>query len=40
MSVIWVYFRVPETAHRTFEELDFLFERRVSARKVKGMVVR
>lgn len=32
VSVVWVYFRVPETAHRSFEELDCLFERRISAR--------
>lgn len=35
LSVAWVYFRVPETAHRTFEELDWLFERSVPARKFK-----
>ncbi|KUJ16433.1 general substrate transporter [Mollisia scopiformis] len=39
VSVVWVYFRIPETAHRSFEELDYLFERRVSARKFKDVVV-
>lgn len=38
VSVIWVYFRVPETAHRSFEELDWLFEKRVSARRFKDTV--
>ncbi|KAK7906294.1 hypothetical protein LTR67_001020 [Exophiala xenobiotica] len=31
--LIWVFFRLPETGGRTFEELDILFERRVPARK-------
>jgi SP family general alpha glucoside:H+ symporter-like MFS transporter len=38
VSVIWVYFRVPETAHRTFEELDWLFEKGVPARKFRSTV--
>lgn len=38
LSLVWVWFRVPETAHRSFEELDYLFERGVSARRFKGMV--
>lgn len=33
LCVIYVYFRVPEPAGRSFAELDLLFERRVSARK-------
>lgn len=33
LCIIYVYFRVPEPAGRTFAELDLLFERRVSARK-------
>jgi SP family general alpha glucoside:H+ symporter-like MFS transporter len=37
-AVIWVYFRVPETAHRSFEELDYLFERKIPARKFKDTV--
>lgn len=39
ISVVWVYFRVPETSHRSFEELDWLFERGISARRFKGMIV-
>ena len=31
--VIWTFFRLPETGRRTYEELDILFERRISARK-------
>lgn len=31
--VVWVYFRLPEPKGRTYEELDVLFEQRVSARK-------
>lgn len=31
-TIIWAYFRLPETKDRTFEELDILFEKRVSAR--------
>lgn len=30
---VWAYFRVPETIGRTYEELDLLFERNVSARQ-------
>ncbi|KAK0392261.1 hypothetical protein NLU13_1757 [Sarocladium strictum] len=30
---IWGYFRLPETKDRTFEELDLLFAKKVSARK-------
>ncbi|EPE06962.1 maltose permease [Ophiostoma piceae UAMH 11346] len=32
LCLIWTYFRVPETAGRTYEELDLLFDRRVTAR--------
>ncbi|OJJ45306.1 hypothetical protein ASPZODRAFT_143947 [Penicilliopsis zonata CBS 506.65] len=35
-SIVYVYFRVPEPAGRTFAELDMLFERRISARKFKS----
>jgi len=38
-SVVWVFLRVPETAHRSFEELDWLFEIRVPARRFKEYVV-
>jgi SP family general alpha glucoside:H+ symporter-like MFS transporter len=30
---VWAFFRLPEPKGRTYEELDLLFERRVSARK-------
>lgn len=33
LSVVWVFFRLPEPKDRTYAELDELFERRVSARK-------
>lgn len=33
LAFIWAYFRLPEFKDRTYEELDILFERRVSARK-------
>ncbi len=36
ITTIWAYFRLPEARGRTFEELDILFEKRVSARKFRG----
>ncbi|CZR61466.1 related to alpha-glucoside transport protein [Phialocephala subalpina] len=33
LAWLWSYFRVPETAGRTYEELDILFANKVSARK-------
>ncbi|KAK0634246.1 general substrate transporter [Bombardia bombarda] len=33
VSLVWVFFRLPEPKDRTYAELDELFERRVSARK-------
>jgi len=33
LCIIYVYFRLPEPAGRSFAELDLLFERGVSARK-------
>jgi SP family general alpha glucoside:H+ symporter-like MFS transporter len=33
LCLVWTYFRLPEPKGRTYEELDLLFERRVSARK-------
>jgi MFS transporter, SP family, general alpha glucoside:H+ symporter len=36
LCLIWVYFRLPEMKGRTYEELDILFERRISARKFKS----
>ncbi len=35
LTLIWAYFRLPETKGRSFRELDILFERGVSARKFK-----
>lgn len=31
--MVWAFFRLPEVKGRTYEELDILFEDRVSARK-------
>ncbi|KAH7370449.1 general substrate transporter [Rhexocercosporidium sp. MPI-PUGE-AT-0058] len=39
MSVVWLYFRVLETAHRSFEELDYLFAKRVLTRAFKVVQV-
>ncbi|KAK2003805.1 sugar porter family MFS transporter [Colletotrichum falcatum] len=39
LCFVWAWFRVPETAGRTYEELDILFEQRVPARKFKGYLV-
>jgi SP family general alpha glucoside:H+ symporter-like MFS transporter len=33
LTFIWAYFRLPECRGRTYEELDILFARKVSARK-------
>lgn len=33
LTFIWAYFRLPETKGRTYEELDILFARKISARK-------
>lgn len=30
--IVWAYFRLPETRNRSFEELDVMFHRKVSAR--------
>ncbi|RDW65139.1 hypothetical protein BP6252_10790 [Coleophoma cylindrospora] len=35
VMVIWAFFRLPETRHRSFEELDMLFARKIPARKFK-----
>ena len=32
LTALWAYFRLPEPAGRTYEELDLLFNRKVSAR--------
>ncbi|ORX37012.1 general substrate transporter [Kockovaella imperatae] len=38
-SFWWCFFRLPETKHRTVEEIDYLFENRVPARRFKGYVI-
>ena len=38
-SFLWCYYRLPETKNRTYEELDYLFEKRVSARKFESYVI-
>lgn len=35
VCLVWVFFRLPEPRGRTYEELDLLFERGISARKFK-----
>jgi SP family general alpha glucoside:H+ symporter-like MFS transporter len=39
LSVLWCFFRLPETKHRTFEELDYMFENKVPTRAFKGYVI-
>lgn len=39
LCFVYVVFRLPETKHRTFEELDILFLRKVKARDFKNTVV-
>lgn len=40
LSLIWAYFRLPETGQRTFEELDILFaEKHITARTFKKAVI-
>ena len=36
LTLVWAYFRLPETKDRTYDELDMLFARRVPARKFKS----
>jgi hypothetical protein len=36
LSLVWAYFRVPETAGRTYEELDVMFSRDVPTRQFKN----
>ncbi|KAH8893916.1 general substrate transporter [Thozetella sp. PMI_491] len=37
--LIWCYFRLPESANRTYEELDLMFQRGVPLREFKTYVV-
>lgn len=39
LTTLWAYFRLPECRGRTYEELDILFSRKVSARKFSAEVV-
>lgn len=36
LLLVWVFFRLPEMKNRTYEELDILFSRKVSARNFKS----
>jgi len=36
LSLVWSYFRVPETKGRTYAELDVMFERGVRTREFKN----
>ncbi|OQU96203.1 hypothetical protein CLAIMM_02316 [Cladophialophora immunda] len=36
LSATWAYFRLPEMKGRTYEELDILFQKQISARKFKS----
>lgn len=38
-SLIWAYFRMPETKGRTYEELDIMFERNIPAREFATYVI-
>ncbi|UNI22262.1 hypothetical protein JDV02_008165 [Purpureocillium takamizusanense] len=35
LCLVWCFFRLPESCGRTYEELDILFQRRISARKFR-----
>jgi SP family general alpha glucoside:H+ symporter-like MFS transporter len=39
VGLVWAFFRLPEPKGRTYEELDLLFERGISARKFASTVV-
>lgn len=39
IALIWAYFRLPEMKHRSFRELEILFERRIPAREFKNTQV-
>jgi SP family general alpha glucoside:H+ symporter-like MFS transporter len=36
LTFVWAFFRLPETKGRTYEELDLLFDKEISAIKFKG----
>jgi SP family general alpha glucoside:H+ symporter-like MFS transporter len=33
LTTVWGFFRLPETKDRTFAEMDFMFQKGISARK-------
>ncbi|KAI1018729.1 hypothetical protein LB503_005557 [Fusarium chuoi] len=35
LSVVWAFFRLPETKGRSYEELDLMFEAKLPTRKFK-----
>lgn len=39
LCIMWTFWRLPESKNRTYQDLDILFERRVSARKFRSTVV-
>ncbi len=39
VMLVWGFFRLPETKGRSYDELDVLFAKKVSARKFKSTVV-
>jgi SP family general alpha glucoside:H+ symporter-like MFS transporter len=39
LATFWIWLRVPETAGRSFEELDWLFDQHIPARRFKGFVI-
>lgn len=40
LTFVWAFFRLPETKGRTFEDLDIMFAKKLSARDFKGYEVR
>lgn len=39
ISLVWAFFRIPETKGRTYEELDLMFSEGVKTRHFKNHVV-
>jgi len=39
LSLVWSYFRVPETKGRTYEELDIMFSKGVKTKDFRKYVV-
>lgn len=38
ITVVWIYFFLPEIKNRTLEEVDEMFEAKLPARKFRGYV--